>query len=224
VRSSRAAFVRTHPTFVRSFFLDDFRTDVPEDYLKGFPWHPHRGIGPSRMCSPALLRHGYSMGNRGLESASGTSSDDAARPHPSEIAQRLLSRPQCTKYSTRAIWPSHKDDRAAFQEVKLSDIPVITDDDGTQTASSPLFPVASPDPSTESPPNPCISTSRFRRIIGKTLPSKPRVTRSLRVLRRGPVRTHPNPVQRGPHHRRARRSAAGSDRQPLPILFDRATK
>jgi hypothetical protein len=22
--------------------LDDFRNDVPEDYLKGFPWHPHR--------------------------------------------------------------------------------------------------------------------------------------------------------------------------------------
>jgi hypothetical protein len=24
--------------------LDDFRSDVPEDYLAGFPWHPHRGI------------------------------------------------------------------------------------------------------------------------------------------------------------------------------------
>jgi redox-sensitive bicupin YhaK (pirin superfamily) len=24
--------------------LDDFRNDVPNDYLAGFPWHPHRGI------------------------------------------------------------------------------------------------------------------------------------------------------------------------------------
>ncbi|MGD0100919.1 MAG: pirin family protein, partial [Acidobacteriota bacterium] len=24
--------------------LDDFRGDVPDDYLAGFPWHPHRGI------------------------------------------------------------------------------------------------------------------------------------------------------------------------------------
>jgi hypothetical protein len=24
--------------------LDDFRNDRPEDYVKGFPWHPHRGI------------------------------------------------------------------------------------------------------------------------------------------------------------------------------------
>ena len=24
--------------------MDDFRNDDPEQYLKGFPWHPHRGI------------------------------------------------------------------------------------------------------------------------------------------------------------------------------------
>jgi quercetin 2,3-dioxygenase len=24
--------------------LDDFRNERPEDYLAGFPWHPHRGI------------------------------------------------------------------------------------------------------------------------------------------------------------------------------------
>lgn len=24
--------------------LDDFRNDIPEDYLAGFPWHPHRGL------------------------------------------------------------------------------------------------------------------------------------------------------------------------------------
>ncbi len=24
--------------------LDDFRNELPEDYLAGFPWHPHRGI------------------------------------------------------------------------------------------------------------------------------------------------------------------------------------
>ena len=24
--------------------LDDFRSDDPDEYLAGFPWHPHRGI------------------------------------------------------------------------------------------------------------------------------------------------------------------------------------
>ena len=24
--------------------MDDFRNDNPQDYIRGFPWHPHRGI------------------------------------------------------------------------------------------------------------------------------------------------------------------------------------
>ena len=32
--------------------LDDFRNDVPEDYLAGFPWHPHRGSRRSPTCLP----------------------------------------------------------------------------------------------------------------------------------------------------------------------------
>ena len=31
--------------------LDDFRNDVPADYLSGFPWHPHRGSRPLHMSS-----------------------------------------------------------------------------------------------------------------------------------------------------------------------------
>jgi redox-sensitive bicupin YhaK (pirin superfamily) len=33
------------PTLTDPFLMmDDFRNDRPADYLKGFPWHPHRGI------------------------------------------------------------------------------------------------------------------------------------------------------------------------------------
>ena len=32
------------PKFDPFLMLDDFRSDNPEHYLKGFPWHPHRGI------------------------------------------------------------------------------------------------------------------------------------------------------------------------------------
>jgi len=31
--------------------LDDFRAEDPRDYLKGFPWHPHRGIETITMAS-----------------------------------------------------------------------------------------------------------------------------------------------------------------------------
>src|SRR5438045_7385427 len=46
--------------------LDDFRNDVPEDYLAGFPWHPHRGIETITYVLAGTVEHGDSMGNRGV--------------------------------------------------------------------------------------------------------------------------------------------------------------
>ncbi|MEW6335457.1 MAG: pirin family protein [Thermodesulfobacteriota bacterium] len=45
--------------------LDDFRADDPRDYLKGFPWHPHRGIETITYILDGRVEHGDSMGNRG---------------------------------------------------------------------------------------------------------------------------------------------------------------
>ena len=49
--------------------LDDFRNDVPEDYLAGFPWHPHRGIETITYVLAGTVEHGDSMGNRGVIAA-----------------------------------------------------------------------------------------------------------------------------------------------------------
>src|ERR1051325_10338769 len=38
--------------------LDDFRNDVPEDYLAGFPWHPHRGIETITYVLAGTVEHG----------------------------------------------------------------------------------------------------------------------------------------------------------------------
>jgi redox-sensitive bicupin YhaK (pirin superfamily) len=45
--------------------LDDFRNDVPEDYLAGFPWHPHRGIETITYVLAGTVEHGDSLGNHG---------------------------------------------------------------------------------------------------------------------------------------------------------------
>src|SRR5437016_12797358 len=45
--------------------LDDFRNDIPDDYLAGFPWHPHRGIETITYVLAGTVEHGDSLGNRG---------------------------------------------------------------------------------------------------------------------------------------------------------------
>ena len=49
--------------------LDDFRSDNPDHYLKGFPWHPHRGIETITYVLQGEVEHGDSLGNRGIISS-----------------------------------------------------------------------------------------------------------------------------------------------------------
>ena len=46
--------------------LDDFRGDNPDDYLAGFPWHPHRGIETITYMLDGEVEHGDSLGNSGV--------------------------------------------------------------------------------------------------------------------------------------------------------------
>ena len=54
------------PQFDPFLLLDDFRGDDPADYLKGFPWHPHRGIETITYVLAGEVAHGDSLGNRGV--------------------------------------------------------------------------------------------------------------------------------------------------------------
>src|SRR5258708_10667851 len=46
--------------------LDDFRSNTPAHYLKGFPWHPHRGMETITYVLAGEVEHGDSLGNRGV--------------------------------------------------------------------------------------------------------------------------------------------------------------
>ncbi len=45
--------------------LDAFDSKDPADYVKGFPWHPHRGIETITYLISGEIEHGDSLGNRG---------------------------------------------------------------------------------------------------------------------------------------------------------------
>ena len=52
--------------------LDDFRNDIPDDYLAGFPWHPHRGIGTVTYVLAGTVDHGTTAWAIAAESGLGT--------------------------------------------------------------------------------------------------------------------------------------------------------
>ena len=53
--------------------LDDFRNERPEDYLAGFPWHPHRGIETITYVLDGDVEHGTASAT-GASSGPATSS------------------------------------------------------------------------------------------------------------------------------------------------------
>jgi redox-sensitive bicupin YhaK (pirin superfamily) len=57
------------PKFDPFLMLDDFRSDNPEDFRRGFPWHPHRGIETITYVLKGDVEHGDSMGNKGIISS-----------------------------------------------------------------------------------------------------------------------------------------------------------
>jgi redox-sensitive bicupin YhaK (pirin superfamily) len=113
--------------------LDDFRNDRPEDYVAGFPWHPHRGIETITYVLAGTVEHGDSMGNKGaieagdvqwMTAGSGIvhqempKGDREGRMHGFQLWANLPAALKMTK--------------PRYQEVKAAQIPVLKDDDGTE--------------------------------------------------------------------------------------------
>ncbi len=59
-------FAHEHTRHTDPFLLlDHFGSDRPEDYIRGFPWHPHRGIETVTYMLGGEVEHGDSLGNAG---------------------------------------------------------------------------------------------------------------------------------------------------------------
>ena len=112
--------------------FDDFRNDRPDDYLAGFPWHPHRGIETITYVLAGTVAHGDSLGNRGSMGAGDVQWMTAGsgilhQEMPKGDAQGRMHGFQLWANLPRAL----KMTAPRYQDVQAKDIPEITDDDGT---------------------------------------------------------------------------------------------
>ncbi len=113
--------------------LDDFRNDRPDDYLAGFPWHPHRGIETITYVLAGSVEHGDSLGNRGtlgdgdvqwMTAGSGIlhqempKGDAHGHMHGFQLWANL---PAALKMTA-----------PRYQDVEAKDIPTVVEDDGTR--------------------------------------------------------------------------------------------
>jgi redox-sensitive bicupin YhaK (pirin superfamily) len=66
VRLTRVFGYNEVPLFDPFLLLDHFGSDNPDDYIAGFPWHPHRGIETITYILNGEVKHGDSLGNKGV--------------------------------------------------------------------------------------------------------------------------------------------------------------
>ena len=133
VRLRRAFGFGNTSDFDPFLLLDDFRNENPEDYLAGFPWHPHRGIETITYVLAGSVDHGDSLGNRGtlsggdvqwMTAGSGIihqempKGDDRGRMHGFQLWANLPA--------------SLKMTAPRYQDVPAQAIPEVVDDDGTR--------------------------------------------------------------------------------------------
>ncbi|OGU00406.1 MAG: hypothetical protein A2X80_11450, partial [Geobacteraceae bacterium GWB2_52_12] len=119
------------PLFDPFLMLDDFHTANPDEYLPGFPWHPHRGIETITYVLDGLVEHADSMGNKGVISAGDVQWMTAG--------SGIIHQEMPQKSPTGMMWgfqfwanlpAEHKMMEPRYRDVKAADIPEITLDSG----------------------------------------------------------------------------------------------
>ena len=127
----KRAFGYADPSLDPFLLLDDFHSDNPNDYIAGFPWHPHRGIETITYMLHGKVEHGDSLENNGVIQAgdvqwmtAGSGIIHQEMPKPDKVDTLLWG------FQLWANLPaSHKMMDPRYRDLKDKDIPVINIDD-----------------------------------------------------------------------------------------------
>ena len=127
------AFGFGDPKRMDPFLLfDDFRNEEPRDYLRGFPWHPHRGIETITYVLSGSVDHGDSLGNTGTLRGGDVQWMTAGSGILHQEMPKGNAKGQMHGFQLWANLPGHlKMTAPRYQDVKGSDVPEILEDDGT---------------------------------------------------------------------------------------------
>ncbi len=111
--------------------LDDFRSNDPAEYVRGFPWHPHRGIETITYVLAGDVEHGDSLGNRGVISSGDVQWMTAGS---GIIHQEMPKGDREGRMWGFQLWANlparHKMTDPRYREVKRDDIPQATTAEG----------------------------------------------------------------------------------------------
>ena len=127
----KRAFGYADPSLDPFLLLDDFHSDDPNDYIAGFPWHPHRGIETITYMLHGKVEHGDSLGNGGAIEAGDVQWMTAGSGiiHQ-EMPQKDEKDPKLAGFQLWANLPaSHKMMEPRYREVKKEQIPEVSIND-----------------------------------------------------------------------------------------------
>jgi quercetin 2,3-dioxygenase len=121
------------PLFDPFLMLDDFRSNNPDLYLAGFPWHPHRGIETITYMLKGDVEHGDSMGNQGIISSGDTQWMTAGS---GIIHQEMPQGDEEGRMEGFQLWAnlprSHKMMEPRYRDIKRVQVPVVGVENGVK--------------------------------------------------------------------------------------------
>ena len=204
--------------------FDDFRNDNPEEYLAGFPWHPHRGIETITYVLAGQVDHGDSLGNSGTLSGGDVQWMTAGSGIIHQEMPKGDAQGRMHGFQLWANLPSSlKMTTPRYQDVAGKDIPDVVDDDGTRGAGGVRQLLGHERPGRRHRrrsdlPRRVRAARQTQDAAGRN--HAPRLRVRLRRIGHVPQRVGP---ARGENRRRRLRQRIGGrrPRQPLAVLFDR---